>query len=515
MIYPDEVFDRVPAKVTGILAPIRGLNTQTPLAGLSQDYAIQLDNFICQPDAIITRQGAVNHVTGFTGNPKSLMAYSSGTQDKMFAAASNGIFDVSAAGAVGASVAACTNGFGVSVNFATSAGQFLYFVNGVDTPKLFDGTTWVSVTGASTPALTGPTTTTLKSVETYRQRLYFLQNNFLGFYYLAADSVGGALTAFRIGSLCRRGGSVVAHGTWSIDGGSGPDDHYVLATSNGEIVVFRGSDPAVVANWIYVGTYYVGKPIGVNSFAKFGADLLYLCENGLIPMSSLPVSSSRDFTTSVTSRIQPTIAKAYEAYGSEMGWRVNVLPRLSLIIINIPQDSITSIQLVYNTVSKGWSTFSAWNAADFIDFNNKTFFSQGQVVAQAFVGTSDFSRAITAICDTSYNRFSTQTQLFPLAVRALHAASGPVFYTIGIAQDFSGNYAESTYGFTGIPAGRWDTGRWDLSAWGGEFSLRRDWVTLAARSGIAISTRFKIVSNTASVILLAVDYKLATQGLIS
>ena len=214
MQYPAEVFDAPKSVIKGIVAPVMGLNTLTPIAGLSQNYAIKLDNFICQPDAVLSRPGAVNYATGFSGNPKTLMTYSSGTVDKLFAAASNGIFDITAAGAIGASVAACTVGFGVSVNFATSAGQFMYFVNGTDTPKLFDGTTWVSVTGASAPAITGPMTTTLNSVETYRQRLYFLQNGFLGFYYLPADSVGGAAAAFRIGSLCRKGGYVVSHGTY-------------------------------------------------------------------------------------------------------------------------------------------------------------------------------------------------------------------------------------------------------------------------------------------------------------
>jgi len=515
MIYSDAVLDTGKSRVNGIAAPIKGLNTLSPIAGLSPEYAIQLDNFICQPDAIIMRTGAADHKTGFATAPKTLMAYTSATANQLFAANANGIFNATAAGAIGASVAACTSGFGVSVNFATSAGQFMYFVNGVDTPKLYDGTTWVAVTGASVPAITGPTTTTLKSVETYRQRLFFLQNDFLGFYYMPADSVGGAAGAFRIGSLCRRGGEVVAHGTWSIDGGSGPDDHYVLATSEGEIVVFKGSDPAVAANWTYIGTYYVGKPAGVNCFAKYGGDLLYLCENGLIPMSELPQSTTRNYERTVTNKIQPTISRAFALYGTVAGWRVNVIPRLSLILINIPRDSVTSIQLVYNTVSKGWSSFSMWNAADFIDYAGATYFSTGNVVALAFTGTADFGNAITAVCDTSYNRFGTRTQLFPLEVRVLHATSSPCFYTAGVAQDFSGIYAESTYGFSGLSSGRWDSALWDLSAWGGEFTLRKDWVTLAARSGIAISTRFKVTSKDATVILLAIDYKFADQGLIS
>lgn len=507
--------DQVGGHSDGIIAPVAGLNTQSALAGLSTDYAITLDNWICQPDSLVTRLGATSHATGFASSPKTLMRHSSATAAKVFAACASGIFDVTSTGAIGASVAACTSGFGKAVNFGISSGQYMYFCNGVDTPKLYDGTTWVSVTGVSAPAITGPTTTALFDVETYRQRLYFLHTDFLGFYYLPADSVGGAATAFRIGSLCRLGGKVVAHGTWSIDGGSGPDDHYALATSNGEVVVFHGSDPAVVANWTYVGTYYLGKPLGQNCFTKFGGDLLYLCENGLIPASSIVQSASLNYAKALTARIQPTIAAAAQAYGANSGWQVIVYPRQSLILLNVPLSSTRSIQYVYNSLSKGWSTFSGWNAASFLVSGDAVYFATGSIVAQAFNGASDFGANIEAICDTSYSRFGTREQLQPILSRALFASNGPVSYSMGLAQDFSGNYLENSFPASSTTAGVWDSGLWDTAIWGGGFELRRDWVTLSARGGLALSTRFRVSSLTSSTIFLSVGHKFAEQGLVS
>ena len=501
-------------RVEGIVSPVRGLNKESPLAGLSQQYAITLDNWICQPDGIVTRQGAANHATGFTQAPRTLMTYSAGAVAQMFAAASNGIFNVSAAGAIGASVATVTAGDGKSVNFATSAGQFLYFVNGTDKPQLYDGTTWVAVDGVSVPAITGITTTSITDVETYRQRLYFLQQNFLGFWYLPADSVGGAAAAFRVGSLCRLGGRVVAHGTWSIDGGSGPDDHYVLATSQGEVLIFRGSDPAVTANWNYIGTYYVGKPIGQKCLTKLGGDLLFLCENGLIPLSKLLQSTGLNYTQALTSVINPAIAVDAAAYGAVNGWKILVIPRYALILLNVPQSTALSNQYVFSTRSRGWSTFSGWNAADFIEFEGKTYFTTGLVVANAFTGTADFGANITAICDTSYARFNTRKQLYPANMRALFAANGPVGYTLGIAQDFTNNYALNEFPTVGSEVALWDTGLWDIALWGDSFGLRNEWVTVAARGGIALSTRFQISSKYASVVLLNLDFNLLEQGLI-
>ena len=507
--------DEAGGRVDGIVAPVKGLNTQTALAGLGQDFAITLDNWICQPDSLVSRLGATSHATGFASAPKTLFMHSSATGVETFAACASGIFDVSGTGAIGAAVAACTSGYGKAVNFGISSGQYVYFCNGVDTPKLYNGTTWVSVTGASAPAITGPTTTNLIDVETYRQRLYFLHKDYLGFYYLPADSVGGAAAAFNIGSLCRLGGKVVAHATWSIDAGSGPDDAYVLATSEGEVVVFRGNDPAVPANWVYVGTYFIGKPLGQNCFAKFGGDLLYLCENGLIPASSITQGVTQNYRQALTLNIQPTIAAAAQVYGANLGWQVVVYPKLNLILINVPVSSTMSLQYVYNTMSKAWSTFSNWNAASFVSSNGALYFSTGTLVAQAFNGYADFGANIEATCDTSYNRFRTRSQLQLSLIRALFASTGPVGYTIGVARDFSGNYKESTFSANGTTAGLWDSGLWDTAIWGGGFELRKDWITIASRGGLALSTRFKVATKTSSVVLLALDYKFAEQGLVS
>ena len=509
MITGDLLSEAPGGRTDGITSPVKGLNSQTALAGLGKDFAIQLDNWVCQPDAIVTRGGAANHLTGSISPTKTLMAYSSATTNKLFVATNSGIYDATSAGVIGSAESVIAEGRGNFVNFATSAGQFMYFVNGNDDARYYDGTSW-SISG-----ITGPALTSLRAVESYRQRLYFLQNNFLGFYYLPADSIGGAATAFRIGSLCRQGGYAMAMGTWSIDGGSGPDDHFVIATSNGELIIWRGSDPAVIANWTYVGTFFVGKPLGVNSFAKFGGDLLYLCENGIIPLSGVISSTTRDYSSAMTLRIQQRIMDAAALYGTNTGWKIHVCPRRALVMINVPIDSQRSMQFVYNSFSRGWSTFSNWNAADFLEYGRDTYFTTGNVVAKAFVGYSDFGANIVAICDGAYYSFGSREQLQPIMMRPLFATNANINYTVGVAQDFSGVYYESSYvggvGSTGL----WDSGKWDTALWGSVFNLKKEWLTIAAKGGIALSTRFKVESNNSSTVFIAVDYKFAKQGLIS
>jgi hypothetical protein len=285
-------------------------------------------------------------------------------------------------------------------------------------------------------------------------------------------------------------------------------------TDQGEVVIFRGSDPAVVANWIFVGCFYVSRPVGPNCLMKYGGDLLYLSENGVIPLSTLMVSTTRDYSATLSVSIQPTISDAAALYRANAGWKLHIVPKRSLLMINVPVTSAYSIQYVYNSYSKGWSSFSGWNAVDFIEFNGETYFTTGNVVAKAFVGFTDFGAAITAICDTSYNRFQTRNQLKPELIRAVFAASVNVSYSLGLAQDFSGEYTENFYSGISANVGSWDSALWDTSAWGGSFNLKRNWVTIAAKGGIALSTRFRVESKDSTTVLLAFDYKFVDQGLV-
>jgi len=500
---------------TGIAAPVKGLNTKTSLAGMAQDYALVLDNWVCQPDALVSRLGAENYSTGFTVPPKSLHRYSSASGDDFFAAADDGIYDITSAGAVGAAVTSLISGQARSVNFSTSAGQYLVLVNGADNLKLYDGTTWVTVTGVSTPAITGPGTETLTHVETYRQRLFFLPKQALSFYYLPIDSVGGAATEFRIGAICRRGGRVISHATWTFDGGAGSDDCYVVATSEGEVVVFTGSDPSDPTAWTLKGVYYIGEPLGPNCLVKVGGDLLYLCAAGLLPLSKALQTATIDYRTALTDNIQPTITLAAQVSATNYGWQTQPFPAMNLLLVNVPVDSDTSEQYCFSTLSRGWSRFTNWNATSWIEHNGSLYFTHAGGVAKALTGYSDFGSNIVATMDTAYNRFGTRRQLQPAQMRFLLATTGPVQYTVGFATDFSDEYAEQIMSTGNFTVGLWDSGLWDTALWGAGYSLQKSWITVPAYGGIALSTRLRVESTTISSTLIAMDYLLLRQGLIS
>lgn len=511
MRYPRDN-NRTTGRSFSLPAPTKGLKTDSAILGLSQEYAINMDNLICQPDALITRPGYSEWATGLAGVAPTFLTYTGNGVNRLFVATSTGVYNSTSSGAVGAAVASRTTGRGRSVNFSTSAGPFLYYVNGVDAPLLYDGTTWTAITGVSSPAITGPSPATFASVAAYRRRLFFLAVNRLSFYYLPVDSVGGAATEFRIGSLCSLGGTAVGQATWTIDGGAGQDDLYVIATSEGEVIVFSGGDPASPSDWNVRGVFYIGKPVSRDCFVKLGGDLLYLSEAGIYPLSKALLSSSINRARTITANIDPSVVSAVRTYKENDGWQMIVLPRWSLILLNVPGEP--SFQYVLNTLSGGWSRFTNMEASSWVEFNGSIFFTDGVRVFKAFDGRSDNGSNLVWSFDYAYNRFGSVNQQNPLMVRPLIAQNTPSSYTIGFAQDFTDIYLSQTVPAEGVPGSAWDTGLWDTALWGGGFALQRSWRTVAARGGLAQSLRFAGASIAGNTIILGADLKLSQQGLI-
>ena len=144
------------SRTISVSSPVGGLNARDPLAEMKPTDAVILDNMFCTPFNVEMRFGYSVWATGITGNVNTLVSYSppSGVP-KFFAMAGANAYNISASGAVGAAVfTGKTSDKWQYVNFGTPAGNFMYLVNGVDKPMLYDGTTWTAIDAASTPAVT-------------------------------------------------------------------------------------------------------------------------------------------------------------------------------------------------------------------------------------------------------------------------------------------------------------------------------------------------------------------------
>jgi hypothetical protein len=480
------------------MAPVGGWNGRDSLAAMKPSEAVALDNLFPTPSYVETRGGCSSHATGLTGNGKTLAVYNamSGT-NTMYAYTASGIYDVSSAGAVGASKLARTNGKHQWTMFGDGTNNWLIAVNGVDAPAYFDGTTWTAVTGATSPALTGLTTTNIIGVCVFKGRLIFIQKDSLSFWYLAAGAAGGALTEFDLSGEAPKGGYLMACATWTRDAGSGPDDFFVAITSEGEAIVYQGTNPSSATTWAKVGSYTVGKPIGRRCIMQYGAECVVITESGVFPLSSLLMSGEERAKYALSFKIETAFTEIARSYGSTFGWRAITLPERNAMLVNVPvAEDGTHYQYVMNVITKAWCRFTGWDAEDFAVFNKKLYFCDGTVVFKAWDGTSDNTSNIIFYAKQAFQDFGNpnpkQCKLFmPIMI-----VNGILTYSTAVDVDFEDTNMTSTTTFTPGGTSLWGTALWGSSTWGSASILVKNWTSPASWEGRWLSGKLKIEENS-------------------
>ena len=137
-------------------APTRGWVTNENIAAAQPGGAFVLDNFWVESKSIKPRAGSAIHGTVHASDPcETLMAYVSGTAEKLFAATATDIYDVSnpvdPLVIPTAAMTGITNGDFSWTNFATAADNgFIVGVNGTDRAIYYDGATWRFIDDATT-----------------------------------------------------------------------------------------------------------------------------------------------------------------------------------------------------------------------------------------------------------------------------------------------------------------------------------------------------------------------------
>lgn len=497
-------------------APYKGWNARGNLANMDQLEAVVLDNIFPGVQDVSVRKGCLDYSTGYPTDILTLMTYSSGTTDKLFASTATDIYDATLGGAVGAAIASCTNGYWSWVNMANAAGQWLVMCNGVDAYKTYNGAAW------ATPGITGVgagTGSTLNYVTLHQKRLWFIEENSMNLWYLAVDAISGAATQFPVGSLFKLGGYVVAISSWTVDSGAGSNDLFVVLTSNGEIAVYQGTDPASSATWALVGVYSVASPLGTRPFVKYGGDLLYLSRIGLIPMTKVIQSTILDRSETVSFKIDGAFIDAAEDYGSNTtDWHMIAHDDQNMLIVNVPvsDNPLTSYQFVMNTITKAWCRFTGWATVTWVVFQNQLYFAGGTKVSLAWTGTSDNGSPIVAQAAQAYSRLGRYGQKKISLVRPNVAFSSGVTVQMALDADFKTFSGQTTITYNPITAGAiWDASLWDTGVWdSGEQILDPKWTTVPADMGYLHSFRIQFTTSTASVTWTSTEFAHQAGGII-
>lgn len=392
-------------------APTGGMVANGNIAVSQPGTAYWLENWFCTATSIILRRGKVKKAdVGGNGDPvRSLFTYQAGIVRRLFAANDTGTYDITASGTPSVAFA-CTDGNWVTVQMQASDGSmYLRGVNGTDTPFVFDGTDF-----DTTPALTFPggesvTPEQLNYVWTYKQRLFFIQKETLDAWYLPAGQIGGELTKFSLGGLMRLGGHLVMGATWSRDTGSGLAAVCAFFSSEGEVAIYQGENPAEVQSWSLVGVYRIGKPLGPHSMIEAGGDLVIATDIGFIPLSR---ALDTDYAILGTQAVSENIVDLWNEEAdlrSAGNWNAALWSSKQMVVVALPTVNDQPPRwLVTNAKTRGWSIYSGWSATCLAVLGNELFFgSEDGFVYTAEVSGMDDGNAYTGICLMSFDQMGT------------------------------------------------------------------------------------------------------------
>lgn len=450
----------------------------------------------------------------------SLFRYEAGSVSEIFAATASAIYDISAFDpdtTPTASVSSQTGGLYSTVQIGTTGGEFLYAVNGADEAQLYDGSSWTQIDGASTPAITGVTTSDLSHVWLHKNRLWFVEGGTQVAWYLPVDSVGGAAADFSLAGVFQLGGALLFGATWSQDSGSGMDDRQVFVSDQGEVAVYQGTDPSNASAWSLVGVYRMGKPLGKNAHVKAGGDLLVATDLGLVALSAVVSKDPAALEmTAVSDPIRESWQYQATRYSEASPWNLTKWSAEGMLFVGMPEGRGQTF--VANLNSGAWAQYTGWDPQCSVVFNDVLYYgSEDGNIYQAERGGTDNGTAYTAKLAYAPQDFGNGATFKTVgALQAIFAASSTFNPQLSASSDYSVSFPSPPAAATdvGVEASTWDSGEWDSAIWDGDSPsfvnlpiISTGWVPVG-RNGGTISPQIQITVSseaTPNIELLRVD----------
>ena len=289
----------------------------------------------------------------------------------------------------------------------------------------------------------------------------------------------------------------MAAATWTIDAGDGADDKAVFVTSQGEVLVYQGTNPSSATAWALVGVYDLGKPLGRRCLTRFGGDLVIITQNGAFPLSAALQTATIDNRLAITNIIEDAFADAARLYGSTFGWEATLYPAQGALIVNVPiSEGGTHEQYVMNTITKSWCKFTDWDAETFVVFNGDLYYATSNTVQKAWTGQIDGVNNIIAYGKTAFSYFGDMgsNKRFNM-FRPVLSVNGTVSFLTDLDVDFNDTEMAGTTTYSVVTGGQWDVSNWDQAYWSASMEIVKEWTSPDEDMGYCAAGKIKIETN--------------------
>lgn len=481
-------------RIVAVPAPNAGINAVDSLYTMGErnpEDSIFQYNLIPSQYGTKVRSGYREWATAVgTGGVKTLMPFTGSvvTNDKLFAAGQNGIFDVSLTVNNPVAVIAfgtidATSGYGMWTNYTTIGGHFQLYCDESNGYYTYEETTntWLKVTlGGGATQISNVDPALFVDVVIFKSRAWFVEKNSARAWYLTAGTIYGAATVFNFGNKFKAGGYLVGLYVWTVDGGEGTDDYLVAISSGGDIVIYKGNDPASATDFVQHGTWYIGPPpVGRRVAGSFGGELYVLSAYGVIPLTKLIAGALiQQDDIYISRKITPLINTEMDFQRIVFGWEIKLIPTENLLLVSVPKRTgFQYIQFVQSLNTNGWAVYR-----DIPYYNGETWQGQfyistedGRVLIHD--GTVDNTlRDGTLGVAISWSTLSVFAEHGSVGrykriqfIRPMFLASAAPSYSLEARYDYDLSEALPAPAISPTTGPLWDSAIWDLSLWGGQF----------------------------------------------
>jgi hypothetical protein len=502
---------RPAAKVAHFSAPLKGLSRAAEINEVDLLLASILTNWIVEDDRITVRPG-YRKVGQIAGNPpiSTVIPYYGSPQKIMFAAAGQ-MWDLAGNNIAGISSAGSDSWAWTSFS-NLSAVDYTIMVNGFNGPHSWDGTTFVaeSVTAPAGAAWVLPAK--FDKVISHMNRLWFADSDNLAVYYLPVQQKTGATILLPLNAIFKRGGYIMTMATWSIDGGTGLDDAIAIFTSNGEVAIYSGVDPAT--DFKLVGIFRFDAPMSKESIVNFGGDLYVMVSTGLVPMTTL-IRAETEQLGKADLNVMKDFEDASRNHRADYGWQVILNHHTGHAICNMPVGQGKYQQMVRKMPGQIWAKWTDVPARCWGWLDNHTYF--GSDTGGIYVGgtehLTDDGAAINADVRFAWSSYQSVSKKNFKMVRLYTITDGQPRPFIDLEVDYNNvqptNQPEITEGPSG--GATWGTATWDVDSWAAATQPKMNWqgVTGFGRVGAA-RVRVSVTGCTFSLTGVDVLYELGS-----
>ena len=486
-----------------VQSPSGGLNILASTMDFPIGDAYVLDNVIAKPNGCEIRRGYQEWIplaNKFSGAVNTLLPYfaEKATNSELFAAPAENpskLYKITTQNAAPTlSLTPSTNsdspGEWYFTNFVTVGGNFLLAVSAgagyytFTSPAGVDA--WTERTnGAGVGLIQWPagdthTTKDIVFVWIWKNRVWFLIKDSATAYYLPVGQIAGQLSAFDFGQQFDMGGALTWAASWTYDSGAGIDDSLILASTEGQILIYEGTDPDSAEAFKLKGRWSAGKfPFSRRAFADHGGDVLFVSEYGLISVADLVSGRlhTAGLTGGVGTKINPLIAALVHTDGVTPYWHLTVFPHEEMLFLGTPVVTSGGDRLTFsmNSLINTWNTFSKMDTKCSVAYERKFIYGDNNgMVYQAFTGYRDnVSSDGTTPGDQIIGRIQGAFQDYGDASSNKRMLRIKVYGFSDLAPAFYARF-QPEYNLTSpilppvltqVTGGKWDTALWDVNVW--------------------------------------------------